>query len=365
MSARTRGSSTSCANVVSQLSDLRSRSVSTRACRSRRPGRAASAPSRGLRASASSGRRGQIRDGRDPHARSRSHGLRPYPRDQRGGPVADRVQHPLRRQHAEPVGLVEVRGDLRQQLVRRQPDRAREPGLLLIRCFTAAALALREAARGGRGTPRRARRPRPVAPRRTIAITRARPLAVVRHVTRDQHHLRAAPVRGRERQGRVHAELARLVGGRHHDAPRAGSVPVATTTGLPRNSGRAAARPPRRTRPCRRVRSSARSHPNPARAGAARVARGPAGRWLQERLGRGRTGRAGTSKTGWVGVRDAPGFKTGWVRGGGPDRKGGEPDRAAGACTTSHTPTPDRTCGPLCIAYMHNVAHPHLAGDVW
>ena len=36
----------------------------------------------------------------------------------------------------------------------------------------------------------------------------------------------------------MHAELARLVGGGHHDAARAGSVPVATTTGLPRSSGR-------------------------------------------------------------------------------------------------------------------------------
>ena len=81
---------------------------------------------------------------RMPARRSRSERLRPHARDQRRRPVADRLQHPLRRQHEEPVRLVEVGRDLREQLVGRQPDRAHEAGLLLDPVLHAPALALRE-----------------------------------------------------------------------------------------------------------------------------------------------------------------------------------------------------------------------------
>src|SRR4029077_9489854 len=50
--------------------------------------------------------------------------------DDPGRAIADLLEEALARQHAEPIGLVEIGGDLRDQAVRTEPDRAGEAGSL-------------------------------------------------------------------------------------------------------------------------------------------------------------------------------------------------------------------------------------------
>jgi hypothetical protein len=127
-------------------------------------------------------------------------------------PVAHRLEHPLGLEHAQAVGLVEVGGDLGAELVGRDADRADEADLVAHPLLHLASARLR----------RRALREVQIglveagdlhaiaeSPQHLHHLGRG--AAVERHVARDQHGLWTAAMRGREGEGGVHAELARLV----------------------------------------------------------------------------------------------------------------------------------------------------------
>ena len=236
-------SETSAAKVVSRLSDFRSRSVDHGAVvvaagavaelaaepgaegplERRRRRRRRARPRSGCRAAAS---------------RSAVRGPTPGIRVAGRSPTASSIRSGS--QHAEAVGLVEVGGDLGEQLVRRQPDRADEAGL-------GAHLALQLP---GAGLRRRA------LGEVEVGLVQAGDLDPVAEPPQDLHHLaRGAPVERRCRAGpgppagsaggrsRAAAPSGRRTGAprRRPPSPRpraAASVPVATTTGLPRSSGR-------------------------------------------------------------------------------------------------------------------------------
>src|SRR6185312_11085389 len=58
----------------------------------------------------------EVGDGPDPDRAQTLRGLRPDTRDQRGRAFAHRIEHLPAGEHPEPVRLVEVRGDLCEQL---------------------------------------------------------------------------------------------------------------------------------------------------------------------------------------------------------------------------------------------------------
>ena len=105
---------------------------------------------------AARGRRRELGDGLDPGGAQPLEGLRARRPGRSDAGFSPTVAASSPRSAREPVGLVEVRGDLRHQLVRRQPDRADQPRRLLD-----PALDLAARATGGRGSPRGPRRPRP------------------------------------------------------------------------------------------------------------------------------------------------------------------------------------------------------------
>ena len=127
---------TSAEKVVSRLSDFGARSVVT--SRSSRPfattvlrNKPVAVPGAERPLEPRGRRLSQLAHRPDPHLGEAL--LRPWadPGQQRGRPLADGLQHPLRIENRQAVGLLQIGRDLRQQLVRRNADRAGEPRLVL------------------------------------------------------------------------------------------------------------------------------------------------------------------------------------------------------------------------------------------
>ena len=183
--------------------------------------------------------RGELGHGPDPELGQSLGRARPDAGDQSRRALADGLDHVLRLQDAEAVGLFEIGGDLREQLVGRQADRADQARLGADLALQLAGARLRRRAVGEVQIGLvQAGDLDPIAEPAQDVHHLARSAPIQPDVARDQRRLGAAPVGDRKRQSRVDAVPARLVGGRHHHAAGGGSVPVATTTGVPRSSGR-------------------------------------------------------------------------------------------------------------------------------
>ena len=232
---------------------------------------------------------GQVADGASrPRRSSRARVAGPTPhsaddrqRVQEGQLLARRHDHDARARRRRPpavdLGLGRLRGQLGQQLRRRHARAARELQLRRRR-RAGAAPAIAAAGPNSRRAPVTSRK----ASSREIGSTSGRVapedrldlpahLLVAGVVAGQEHRLRAQPPGDGRRHGRVDAEAPGLVGRRRHHAPlarRRRRRPAG-----PAAPAGAAARPRRRTRPCRRggwsVRPASRRSPGgaPARHG--------------------------------------------------------------------------------------------------
>ena len=123
-----------CRRCVSAECDFVSRRVdSERVVRETRRAACSQRPVRGPKASSSASTSAARSCARvlSPSRSSFCCGLRPDARDQAGRVGREALQRLRPREHHQPAGLAELAGDLRQQPVLGDPDRAAQPGLLL------------------------------------------------------------------------------------------------------------------------------------------------------------------------------------------------------------------------------------------
>ena len=164
---------------------------------------------------------GEIGDGLDLERRQALLGARSDPGDDPGRAVADDLEESLPGEHAETVGLVQVGGDLGDQAVRPEPDRAGQSRLRqhVPLDLAGARLRGRRSAQVDVGLVHADHLDQVAVVMEDLHDLR-RGRLVALHVARDHDRLGTASPRDRDRQGRVHAELPGLVGGRHDDPSR-------------------------------------------------------------------------------------------------------------------------------------------------